>query len=153
MFVCPTSGKLLLLRKTDDFEWNSDNVISCRYDVHASQIQVLEELGFNWTEIASVLCVSPRTLYNHRARLGLIGQPFNNPSDQALDALILEVLSNTPNVGETYICGSLRGRGLRIQRRRIRERIQVLDPVGRAIRRRQAIRRRIYNIRTPNELW
>ena len=49
----------------------------------------------------------------------------------------------TPRAGESYIRGSLRGSGVRIQRWRIRERLQAIDPVGRAARRSSAIRRRV----------
>ncbi|KAK1153656.1 hypothetical protein AOXY_G29757, partial [Acipenser oxyrinchus oxyrinchus] len=101
-----------------------------------------------------ILNISVRTLFNHRAQLDLLAnESFSNISDEELDSLIQQVLSSTPSVVETYISGSIRSRGLRVQRRRIRERLCVIDPVGRAIRRRQAIRRRIYNIRIPNQLW
>lgn len=125
-----------------------------RYNLTSSQIYCLQELGYRWTSIASILNISVRTLFNHRAQLGLLAnESFSNISDEELDSLIQQVLSATPNVGETYVSGSIRSRGLRVQRRRIRERLCVIDPVGRAIRRRQAIRRRIYNIRIPNQLW
>lgn len=125
-----------------------------RYDIREGQIVALQELGFSWTSIAALFGMSTRTLYNLRQRLGLLSRhPFSSLSNEELDSLILQVLSSTPNVGQTYIQGSLQSRGLRIQRRRIRERLRIIDPIGRAIRRRQTIRRRIYNISSPNQLW
>lgn len=61
--------------------------------------------------------------------------------DEDLDRYVLGVLSSTPNAGESYIQGSIRGWALRIQRWRIRRRLQLLDPVGRAVRQRRVIRR------------
>lgn len=49
--------------------------------------------------------------------------------------------------------GSLRSRGLSIQRQRVRERLAAVDPVGTMIRTRHAIRRRVYYVRGPNHLW
>ncbi|KAG1954940.1 hypothetical protein F2P79_008969 [Pimephales promelas] len=63
------------------------------------------------------------------------------------------ILQRTPNSGETYILGSLRSRGIRIQRWRVRQSLQEIDPVGRSFRRRRAIRRRVYSVQTPNQLW
>lgn len=125
-----------------------------RYDVLEGQILVLQELGFSWTSIAALFGMSTRSLNNHRQRLGLLSrQPICSLTNEELDSLILEVLSSTPNAGQTYIQGSLRSRGLRIQRRRLRERLRIIDPIGRAIRHRQAIHRWIYNISSPKQLW
>ena len=59
----------------------------------------------------------------------------------------------TPYSGENYIRGALQGRGITIQRFRIRESLSRIDPVGRAIRRRRQIVRRTYNVTSPNHLW
>ncbi|KAE8296881.1 hypothetical protein D5F01_LYC05655 [Larimichthys crocea] len=68
-------------------------------------------------------------------------------------SIVGQILSNTPNAGETYVRGSLRSRGIRIQRWRVRQILQEIDPIGRCFRRSQAIRRRIYHVAGPNELW
>jgi len=59
----------------------------------------------------------------------------------------------SPVSGESYKRGALRGRGIFIQRWKIREVLQTVDPVGRAIRRRLSIQRRLYNVKKPNHLW
>ncbi|XP_063810559.1 uncharacterized protein LOC135036815 isoform X2 [Pseudophryne corroboree] len=41
----------------------------------------------------------------------------------------------------------------RVQRWKIRRRLQLLDPVGRAVRKRRAIQRRVYSVPGPNHLW
>ena len=62
-------------------------------------------------------------------------------------------MQSTPFSGETYIQGGLRARGIHIQRWKIRDALQQIDLVNRAVRRRHAIRRRIYNVNKPNHLW
>lgn len=42
---------------------------------------------------------------------------------------------------------------MHVQRARVRESLQRVDPVGRSIRRRYAICRRVYNVHGPNFLW
>ncbi|XP_051814938.1 uncharacterized protein LOC127537125 [Acanthochromis polyacanthus] len=114
----------------------------------------MRDLGFTWAAISRMLSVNNRTLYNHRLQLGLVDYGnFANIADDDLDRLIAEVLSQTPGSGETYVTGSLRGRGIRVQRWRVRERLRIADPVGRALRGRRAIQRRVYNISVPNQVW
>ena len=69
-----------------------------------------------------------------------------------VDELLKDIMSRTPRVGESYIRGILRSRVLHVQRWRVRERLQSLDPVGRATRS-LAIQRRVYNVSAPNCLW
>uniref|UniRef100_A0AAZ1XLS2 Integrase catalytic domain-containing protein n=2 Tax=Oreochromis aureus TaxID=47969 RepID=A0AAZ1XLS2_OREAU len=114
----------------------------------------MRDLGFSWMAISQMLSVNVRTLYNHRIQLGLVDYgTFNNISNVDLDHLITEILTHTPGSGESYISGSLRGRGIRVQRWRVRERLRIVDPVGKALRRRRAIQRRVYNVTVPNQVW
>lgn len=50
---------------------------------------------------------------------------FSDITDEDLDVILNNILHYSPNAGETYIQGSIRSRGLKIQRWRIRERLQV----------------------------
>lgn len=59
----------------------------------------------------------------------------------------------TPGSGETYITGSLRGRGIRVQQWRVQERLRIVGPVGRAFRGWRAIQWRVYNVSLPNQVW
>lgn len=127
---------------------------SLRYNIPAAQLTHMRDLGFTWMAISRMLSVNIRTLYNHRTQLGLVDYgSFINISNDDLDRLITEVLRQTPGSGETYITGSLRGRGIRVQRWRVRERLRIVDPVGRALRGRRAIQRRVYNVSVPNQVW
>ncbi|XP_039681175.1 uncharacterized protein LOC120574791 isoform X1 [Perca fluviatilis] len=125
-----------------------------RYNIPAVQLTHMRDLGFSWMAISRMLSVNIRTLYNHRTHLGLVDYgSFTNISNDDLGRLITQVLSQTPGSGETYITGSLRGRGIRVQRWRVREQLRIVDPVGRALRGRRAIQRRIYNVSVPNQVW
>ncbi|XP_026113394.1 uncharacterized protein LOC113091927 [Carassius auratus] len=125
-----------------------------RYNISAALLIHMRDLGFSWMAISRMLSVNIRTLYNHRRQLGLVDYgTFTNISNDDLDRHITEVLQQTPGSGETYITGSLRGRGIRVPRWRVRERLRIIDPVGRVLRGRRAIQRRVYNVSVPNQLW
>ncbi|CAI5692486.1 unnamed protein product [Oreochromis niloticus] len=124
-----------------------------RYTISAEQISHFVSIGMTWQRIASCFGISRRTLYRHRQTLGLEPLSYVDISNQELNGLVTDILQNTPNAGEVYILGSLRSRGLRVQRWRVRQSLQEVDPIGRAFRRRHAIRRRIYSVQAPNHLW
>lgn len=114
----------------------------------------MRDLGFSWITISRMLSVNIRTLYNYRTQLGLVDYgSFSDITNDDLDRLIADIIRQTPGSGETYVTGSLRGRGIRVQRWRVRERLRTVDPVGRALRGRRAIQRRVYNVSAPNEVW
>lgn len=123
------------------------------YNISEDQISHLLSLGMNWQNISLCLGVSIRTLYRHRESLGIQPLVYTALSDVQLNRLVAEILQSTTNAGERYVHGSLRSRGLRIQRWRVRQSLQEIDPVGRYFRRRRAIRRRIYHVSTSNQLW
>ena len=50
-------------------------------------------------------------------------------SDNDLDLLVRGILQITPRIGYRLVQGALRSRGLRIQRRRVLESLQRVDPV------------------------
>ena len=109
----------------------------------------------NWRSprsIATCLGISDQTLYRRRIVFG-VGNNFTEITDEELDRQIQQILNLTPYSGETYVRGSLKGRGINVQRFRIRESLKRIDGLGRAVRRRYAIFRRTYNVTDPNHLW
>jgi len=122
------------------------------YDISKEQIETLREIGMNWKGIASCLGVSERTLYRRRMEFGL-SDSYTEITDEDLDDVIKNTLELTPYSGEVYVRGSIKGKGIDVQRSRVRESLQRLDGVGRAVRRRYAICRRAYNVIAPNHLW
>ena len=122
------------------------------FDISKDQIEVLRSTGMNWKAISNFLCVSERTLKRRREEYGI--QPtFSKISDEDLDEQVRQILCLTPYSGETYVRGGLKGRHIVVQRERVRQSIYRVDPIGRSIRRRYSICRRVYNVSGPNHLW
>ena len=61
---------------------------------------------------------------------------YSEIDDQELDVFVRTILALLPNSGEVMIRGALCGRGVRIQRSRLRESIQRVDPTRRGRRQR-----------------
>ena len=122
------------------------------YNITKGQIEQLRETGMNWRSVAKVLRISDSTLYRRRLELN-VTDTFSLIEDDELDRIIQDILRLTPYSGETYVKGALQGRGITVQRARIRASLFRIDPVGRAIRRRRKIVRRTYNVTSPNNLW
>ena len=67
-------------------------------------------------------------------------------SDARLCEIVGEVLQVMPNAVETYVIGSLRSRGVCVQRWCIWEATFTVDPGGCALKRYQAVVRQTYNV-------
>ena len=122
------------------------------YDITKAQIEQLRETSMNWKTIAAFLGVSERTLSRRRIEYGIFDS-FSEIADEDLDSHIQRILQLTPYSGEVYVIGSLKARNINVQRERVRESLLRTDPVGRKMRRRYAICRRVYNVPRPNYLW
>jgi hypothetical protein len=95
-----------------------------------------------------------RTLRRWRYQFALFTTGnHSNLSDQDLDDRVRAVLQRTPRVGLGLVRGALRAQGLNVQRERIRQSMNRIDPVSRTIHHTQFIIRRTYNVRSPNSLW
>ena len=57
------------------------------------------------------------------------------------------------NSGITMMRGALRARGFVIQRQRIIDAMQRIDPISVSLRRTATIHRREYSVPGPNSLW
>ena len=64
--------------------------------------------------------------------------------------LLLQV---TPNIGISMLRGALLSRGIVMQRQRIMDSMQRVDPVNRSLWRNCRIQRRRYSVPGPNSLW
>ena len=123
-----------------------------RYIVSSDQIEVLGSTGMSWTAIANFLGISTKILQRRRTEYGM-SDNFCNIADDELETNVRDIVRLTPLSGESYVRGALRGRGINVQRSRVRKAIQNIDPINRAIRRRYTIQRRLYNVKKPNHLW
>ena len=73
--------------------------------------------------------------------------------DERLCSVVREVLEILPDAVETYIIGACRQRNIFVQRQRITNAINTVDPVSRALRKSICIMRRAYSVATPDSLW
>jgi len=131
-----------------------------RYLLPENILRDLHRIHRRWTQVASEVGVSYRTLLRRRREYGLTVSSTRGPRSTYTDItqndlcnIIREVLQILPNAGETFILGALRQRDVRVQRRRVREAIFTVDPLSRAMRRSVAVLRRVYNVPCPNALW
>lgn len=102
--------------------------------------------------LASALGVHRHTVRKYRELFDIPYQ-FSEITDEDLDHLIRDYRNERPVSGIRYVMGRLRSIALRVQRERVTEAIQRVDGVGVALRRRDAIQRRVYQITRPNAVW
>ena len=102
-----------------------------RYTIAAEQILHCVSIGMTWQRIASCFGISRRTLFRHRQTLRIEPLRYAVMSNEELNSLATNILQNTPNAGEAYVLGSLRSRGIRVQRWRVRQSLHQVDPIGR----------------------
>lgn len=126
-----------------------------RTSISVNQIEFLREMHFSWANIANIIGVSERTLRRWRQETGedRFEERWSNNSDEELTRVMTEISQRTSNVGETRMTGALRCRGIRVQRRRIRQILRDIDPLASALRWRRAVYRRRYSVPYPNALW
>lgn len=75
------------------------------------------------------------------------------PEDE-LDELVTEVVAGNDRLGPESVRATLRARGVRVQRRRVRESMIRTNPGAAALRSlMQRPQRRSYNVQGPNSLW
>ena len=126
-----------------------------RYAVGVEQVAGLRGMGFTWRAIANILNVSERTLRRRRKEFDMpsFKDEFSSMTDEEVDHVVREILTLSPNSGERMVIGSIRSRGLKLSRERLRASINRVDPVSRALRRQTCVVRRRYNVKGPNSLW
>ena len=122
------------------------------YDIPSEQIEGLRSMGFSWVKIADFLSVSERTLRNKTAELE-ISLKYSQITEMQLDAKVQTILTKNPKIGEKMLVGALLSHEITAQKEMLRKSIERVDPVGKVLRRLRTLRRRAYNVSTPNALW
>jgi len=123
-----------------------------RLDLDTVSLETLIEEGFTYTQIANILNISRRTLYNRRRELGVEDRLFSEISDQNLEEILESYFSREPNAGEVMAMGFLRSQGIYIQRHRLRSCIhRVLGTRVRQMRLNRIARRK-YSVPGPLSL-
>ena len=73
--------------------------------------------------------MSARTLRRRRPESGVGVHLHDSITDADLDNIVGDILEITPQAGRNLVRGSLQNRGVHVQRRRVVESIQRIDPV------------------------
>ena len=124
-----------------------------RLSLNMEDISNFRSLGFSWSNISSLYGVSSRTLRRRRQESCVDVQSYDSITDADLDNIVGEILETTPQAGRNLVRGSLQSRGVHVQRRRIVEAIERVDPVTPTLRDNRQIVRRRYNVPCPSFLW
>ena len=83
-----------------------------------------------------------------------MNDPTCEISDDNLTSLIKQIRQDTPYSGVSMMYGSLRARGLKVARERIRSTLRAIDPLSSALRWPAGLtKRRPYSVAGPNSLW
>ena len=104
---------------------------------HTSNVEHSGEVGR-----PRCLSVSERTLRRWRYQFGLMTSDYTNLTNGQIDEHVRDILQSTPRVGLSLLRGALRARGLNVQRERVRESINRVDPLSRTIHHTEFITRR-----------
>ena len=128
------------------------------YKVNKFQIpkQLLENLigeGFTNNEISKIVCVSERTIYRRMFEYCLKRREFSKITDEQLDTEVLTLTKEFPFSGVLMLGHLLKGRGLYVQRFRLRDSIHRVHEGGIEARTRRRLKRRTYNVKGPNHIW
>lgn len=123
-------------------------------NIPEDQLSVLLEYNFSVTDIARMLQVSARTVRRRIIQYGLENGATLAPiSDSQLDEISTDFVRCYAHSGRRSFQGFLRGAGLRVPMRRIRESLMRVDSRGVQQRFRRALHRRQYHVCMPNSLW
>ena len=122
--------------------------------IDENQLSLLLSFRFSCVDIANMLKVSPKTIRRRIIQYSLEEScSYSSISDTELHEITAEFVHTHPNGGQKTFEGYLRGRGLNIQRRRIRQALLHVDPSGVRQRLRRSLHRRQYYVPMPNSLW
>jgi len=120
--------------------------------IEENRVTELRNNHFTWQQISRMLGVNVTTLWRYRVANGLI-EDRRTLTDEELLQYIRSYCLNNPGTGYRIIQGSLRSRGIYVQRSRVMCALRSIDPVASATRWRSFIRRRVYSVPGPNALW
>ena len=121
--------------------------------VEENKLRFFVDSGFKVADIAALFGVSKRTIERRMRSYQLTTRNYSDISDADLDEIVRGMTLAFPRCGEKMTDGRLRCQGVLVQRERIRNSLRRVDPVGCQVRRRMALHRRVYSVKSPNALW
>ncbi len=122
--------------------------------INSDLVELLRSAGHTWVEIAESLQVSRSSLWRHVHSTNFLSMSrFSGISDRDLQEVVSQIQQYHPCTGRSLTQGYLLGMGVRVQRRRIADALQQVNPINSAMRWQQVISRRRYSVPGPNSLW
>ena len=124
-----------------------------KFEIPKSVLENLLDEGFSINEISTLLSISESTVYRRMRTFGLSKLAFSEISDDDLDRAVNHICQDFPRCGENMLKQILSGKGIKVQRVRLRDSIHRVDSEGVEGRKRGRLHRRVYNVQCPNALW
>jgi AraC-like DNA-binding protein len=114
--------------------------------------------GFKVAEIARLTGVSKRTIERRLSENALsVRQSYSQMTDEELEGEVNTIVTDYPHVGYRTVSAFLRGKGHRVQEKRVRHAMRNVDSCGVLFRRlflsTSRIQRRSYSVTAPQALW
>ncbi|XP_021346964.1 uncharacterized protein LOC110446246 isoform X2 [Mizuhopecten yessoensis] len=113
---------------------------------------MFHDLGYTASKMASLFECSKSLIYKRLHSEGIYqSRRYANIENTEIDAEVSKIHKRHPNAGSQMMAGYLEGKGICVQRRRVRESLSRIDPSGERMSR--SIARRQYRVSGPNSLW
>ncbi len=154
LFVNPIQNLVAFMEELIDREHSAIGPGRPRINIVDQQLTFLLRNDFNLGDMAGLLNCSIRTIQRRLQENGFKRQQrYSTISEDDLDIDVSEIQNMHPGSGGRMIDGIFRSMVHIIQRRRIRQSLHRVNPVGSQMRLRRAIHRRVYYVPSPNALW
>ncbi|CAC5377913.1 unnamed protein product [Mytilus coruscus] len=111
------------------------------------------DCDFKISDIGNLLQLLERTIYRRMAHFGLQKRVFSDIDDDNLDNILSGIVVDFPRCGESMLLEILKGKGIKVQRWRLRDAIHRIDYASTQERKTGRLHRRVYNVMAPNHLW
>lgn len=123
--------------------------------INESAIKLLRQQGYSWSKIGKTFGCSSSTIMRRKYENNIPDTipPYSDLTNDELDEIIKSIKRENNFFGLYMIMGSLRSKGYRIPRQRVKESIRRVDAIGLVIRWSSIIPRRVYHVAGPNALW
>ena len=124
-----------------------------KFHIPRSVLENLLDEGFSVNEISTLLSVSESTVYRRMRMFGLSKLTFSDISDNDLDRVVNNICHDFPQCGENMLKQILSGKGIKVQRVRLRDSIHRVDSDGVERRKCGRLHRRVYNVKCRTRCW
>ena len=132
-----------------------------RADINADHLEKLLEQGFSVGKIANEGLLGKRyhinTVHKFMRKNGMaaVRSRYSTINDGDLLAKVTCINKEFPKSGYREVQSLLitQTPSLKVQERRVRVALSTADPTGTSVRKRSALKRRVYKVPTPNAFW